>query len=185
MRQHQRHQLSRVKVEDRRRVTFYAAVFDTETVINERDQAGQLVSYREIIRPGAFAASLAAGDEVLATIDHDPARTWARRSDGTLVVQEDPHGLFCSAWVPDGEFGDRILADVEAGRLDGCSFMFLPQQDRRAGQLVERLAVRLADVCLTGSPAYPGTEVHLRTDLRMRQLLARLRLVKVRGRMTR
>lgn len=179
-----RHHKQRFDIQERRRLTFYAAVFDEETTIHERDQGGQLVTYTEVIRPGAFSAALATDDEVIANLDHDPARTFARRSDGSLLLQEDPHGLFASAWVPEGEFGDSILADVLSGKLDGCSFRFGPVKSRTTNGVVERLQVTLADVCLTAFPAYDGTEVHVRNKAlqRVNFLFTKLRLLKIKAR---
>lgn len=177
----QRTHKQRFNVTDRRRLTFYAAVFDEPTTIHERDQAGEIVSYQEVIRPGAFLDTLKDWHEVIANIDHDPSRTFAKRSDGSLLLQEDPHGLWASCWVPEGDFGDTILKDVEAGVLDGCSFKFGPVKDRTDNGLVERMAVKLYDVCLTASPAYNGTEVHLRTQAlaRTKFLFTKLRLQKL------
>lgn len=182
MHQHQRIR-QQLEVSDNRRVSFYAAIFDEEAVITERDQGGKLVTFRERIAPGAFAASLASGHEVIANIDHDEGRTFARTSDGTLLVQEDPRGLFCSCWIPEGAFGDEIIADVKAGKLTATSFRFETVKDRTVNGVVEVQAVRLADVCLTSLPAYSVTkgEVHLRHHQgdKTKMLLTRLRLTKI------
>lgn len=162
-----------------RRLSWYAAIFGQTTTIKEM-QAGKLVTYPERIVPGAFTESLAGNVEVIANIDHDDGKAFARRSDGSLVLQEDPHGLFCSAWVPEGEFGDKILAAVEAGTLDGCSFRFEPVNSRTAEDgTVERVSVVLADVCLTAYPAYKDTHILARTA-RTKFLLTKLRLLKTR-----
>lgn len=182
--QHSRRQPYQFKITDRRRVTFYAAVFGEPTTIHERNDAGEIVTYSEVIMPGAFTVALASDTEVIANLEHDPARTFARRSDGSLLLQEDPHGLWCSCWVPEGEFGDRILSDIEAGILDGCSFKFGPVQTRTVDGVVQRHVVSLHDVCLTTSPAYDGTEVHLRNRAleRTKYLFTKLKLLKLKTR---
>ena len=180
---HSRHHHQRFEISDKRRITFYPCVFDQETFIKERDQGGQVVTYQEVIRPGAFSVTLSDwGTEVIANIDHDDARTFAKRSDGTLLLQEDPHGLWASCWVSEGEFGDMILSDIQTGKLDGCSFKFGPVETRTNNNVVERVAVSLHDVCLTASPAYDGTEVlHHRTRALQRTtfLFTKLRLLKL------
>jgi len=171
----------RFDISDNRRLSFYAALFGEEATIQERDNRGQIVSYREVIVPGAFTRTLATDAEVIANIDHDPARTFAKRSTGELLLQQDAHGLFCSCYLPSNELGDQIIRDVKAGKLDGTSFRFAPTETRTTGDLAERVAVELADVCITANPAYPQTkgEVHLRTNPdKTRLLLARYRLVR-------
>ena len=61
-----------------RKLEGYAAIFGTEARVSD---------FREVIRPGAFKASLA-GD-VLALADHDPAKVLARTRSGTLRLAED------------------------------------------------------------------------------------------------
>ena len=180
----QRSHKQRFEITDRRRITFYPCVFNTEARIKERSADGEIVTYREVIRPGAFTATLDEWGEVVANLDHDDAKTFARRSDGTLLLQEDPHGLWASCWIPVGEFGDGILADIQSGKLDGCSFKFGPVETRTSNNLVERIAVSLHDVCLTAYPAYEGTEVtHHRTRALQRAnfLFTKLRLLKLKA----
>lgn len=140
---------------DGKRLSWYACLFDTPTLI---DFEG--VPYTEVIRAGAFDTSLAADTEVVANLNHDDKYIFARRSDGSLLLQADPKGLFSSCWV-EGEIAQRVLANPEEW---GASFRFLPVESRSEGGTVERLQVQLADVCLTRTPAYPDTigEVHVR-----------------------
>lgn len=166
-----------------RRLVFYAAVFDQEAVITEDG-----TRYREVIRRGAFAETLTAGViDVYACIEHNRGgdRTFARQSSG-LIVQEDPRGLFCSAYLPDDPAGNQVLADVRAGRYRGCSFGFkeVRQHTHPAPfdglPLVERTAVELHEVTLTRTPFYPGTVLSVRAaaaDVAGR----RLRLLKLRA----
>lgn len=184
MAQHNRQHRRQFEITDSRRLHWYAAVFDEITTIQERDRNGKVVSYRESIAPGAFAAALAQGQPVVANIDHDNTRTFATTEDGTLLLQEDGKGLYCSCWLPEGEQFDRIIEDVIAGKLDGASFRFSPVKDRTNGDLVERLQVNLYDCCLTSHPAYPETlnTVYVRTNNeRSRILFSRLKLVKIRS----
>lgn len=64
-----------------RRLEGYAATFNTETRIGNR--------FDEVILPGAFSASLKAGGDILALVDHDATRVLARTRSGTLRLSED------------------------------------------------------------------------------------------------
>lgn len=170
------------KVDENRRLTFYAAVFDEPTVVKDFRPGGKERSeYTEVVRPGTFTEALRGQGEVIANVDHDRLRTFARRSDGTLIMQEDPHGLFCSAWIPEDPVGESIITGIGDGTLTGCSFKFQPTKERWAGDTCELLSVELIDVCVTGRPAYPGTDIKLRTRDVLADLLTRLRLVKIRN----
>jgi uncharacterized protein len=147
---------------DGRRLSFYAAIFDAPARVE--DWSGM---YTEVIKPGAFASALAdTSTEVIATVSHDEKRTFAKRSDGSLLIQEDPKGLYASCWLPETELGDQILRRVKAGELNGCSFQFRPIESKYHNGMIERRRVELADVCLTGNPLYPQTkgEVLLRSE---------------------
>ena len=62
----------------RPKIVGYAAVFNSSTEI--------LRSFSEVVRPGAFADSLARDDDVRALVDHDPSKILGRISAGTLNV---------------------------------------------------------------------------------------------------
>jgi len=133
-------------------------VFGEETTIHEDGR-----TYRERIAPGAFRGSLASNREVIANIDHQDATTFAKRSTGELLLQEDGHGLFASCWLPETRQGDDIVRRVESGEFPGASFAFRSLKDRWLGNdFVERESVELVDVCITATPYYPSTEVLLR-----------------------
>ena len=123
--------------------------------------------------------------EVTANIDHNDEYKFAQRSDGSLILQADPHGLWASCWIPEGDFGDSILNDIKSGKLDGCSFKFGPTETKRNNDITERISVSLHDVCLTANPCYAGTEVthhRSKTLQRCNYLFARLRLAKLQRR---
>jgi HK97 family phage prohead protease len=147
-----------------RRLCFYAAIFNVETVITSEGPA-----FREVIRPGAFASAIAARDPVYACVDHQRSTAFSDLDTG-LMLQEDARGLFCSCYLGDTPNANAVLNDVKAGRLPGCSFAFRTVREQRTQQagalpLVEVLQVRLTDVCLTNKPAYGGTVVSVRSNL--------------------
>lgn len=138
-----------------RRLVGYAAVFDAEARIGE--------GWTEVIRPGAFAASLAGGRDVLALVDHDPARVLGRTRSGTLRLAEDARGLAFEIDVPDTQDGRDMLALAERGDLGGMSFGFVAKDQRRQGDRRELRAVELHEISVIASfPAYDGTVVQAR-----------------------
>lgn len=138
-----------------RRLEGYAALFGAEARIG----AGLV----ETIAPGAFAASLRSGRDVLALVDHDPARVLARTRSGTLRLAEDGRGLAFDLDVPETQAGRDVLALAERGDLGGMSFGFTVRDEARGGDRRELRAVDLYEVSVIAAfPAYEGTVVTAR-----------------------
>lgn len=139
-----------------RRLEGYAATFGTEARIGD---------FTEIIRPGAFRASLAGGGDILALVDHDTTKVLARTRSGTLRLSEDARGLSFSLDVPDTQAGRDVLALAERGDLGGMSFGFraTPDGQHWTGKRRELRSVQLLEVSVvTAFPAYDGTSVQAR-----------------------
>ena len=138
-----------------RKLTGYAAVFEQETRISD---------FTEVIRPGAFAASLK-GRDILALVDHDPARLLARTKSGTLRLEEDSKGLRFELDVPDTQQGRDLLTLAGRGDLGGMSFGFTVARsgERWDGKKRELRAVTLHEISVVHAwPAYQGTSVEPR-----------------------
>ena len=138
-----------------RKLTGYAAVFGQET---------RVAGYTESIRRGAFAASIQDRD-ILALVDHDPARLIARTRSGTLRLEEDIKGLRFELDVPDTTEGRDILTLAERGDLGGMSFGFTVSKggEHWNGQKRELRSVTLHEISVVHSwPAYGGTTVEPR-----------------------
>lgn len=139
-----------------RRLEGYAAVFDTPARIG---------GFTEIIRPGAFRATLEARADVLALVDHDPTRLLARTGSGTLRLAEDSRGLAFEMDLPDTSTGRDVLALAERRDLGGMSFGFRvkkdawPAPDRRELRAVELLEVSVVQAF----PAYAATTISARS----------------------
>jgi HK97 family phage prohead protease len=140
-----------------RRLAGYAAVFNTETRIG---------GFRELVRPGAFAATLASGADVLALADHDPARLLARTRSGTLRLAEDSRGLAFDLDLPDTQLGRDLLALAERGDIGGASFGFrMVRETWPASDLRELHELRLMEISVVQAhPAYAATEVQARAQ---------------------
>lgn len=169
----QRH-AAEVRVAQGRKLTGYAARFNAEARIGH---------FNEVIRPGAFAASLK-GRDVLALVDHDPTRLLARTRTGTLELREDAEGLAFTIQLPDTQAGRDVLALAERGDLGGMSFGFTVDKDgeRWDGNKRELRAVTLHEISVVSAwPAYDGTSVQARNfpNVGKRLTLARLYLETV------
>jgi HK97 family phage prohead protease len=138
-----------------RKLEGYAAVFDSPA---------RVAGFTEIIKPGAFRASLEKRADVLALVDHDPSRLLARTGSGTLRLIEDSRGLQFEIDVPDTQLGRDVLALAERRDLGGMSFSFHPKmqawpaQDRRELRAVDLIEVSIVQAF----PAYAATSVSAR-----------------------
>ena len=137
----------------------YAAVFNSEANLGD---------FQELIRPGAFAKSLATGSNIRALYHHQGDALLGTTRGGTLKLKEDAHGLAFELSLPDTSHGRDLSILVDRGDVAGCSFGFrvAPGGDRweqRGKQMVrELLNVELLEVTLTADPAYQDTSVALR-----------------------
>lgn len=155
-----------LKLEDRGangkpKIAGYAAVFDSLS----EPIGGQ---FREKIRPGAFRKSLASGPDVCALVDHDPAKILGRKSAGTLSIVEDKRGLYVEIDPPDTTYGRDVVESMRRGDITGMSFGFTTVEDDwindSGGEAVRELReVDVFDVSVVTYPAYPDTEVALRS----------------------
>ena len=140
---------------DGRRLVGYAAVFNLPA---------QIMDFREIIRPGAFRSTLASRADVLALVDHDPARLLARTKSGTLRLVEDVKGLAFDLSVPSTTLGADILAMVERGDVGGASFGFRVTDEAWPSRTEREIrSVELAEISIVHAwPAYDATSVTAR-----------------------
>jgi HK97 family phage prohead protease len=157
-----------------RRLEGYAAVFGKEA---------RIATFREVIAPGAFRASLAAGNDVLALVDHDAGRVLGRTRSGTLRLEENGNGLAFDLQMPDTTLGRDVLALAERGDLGGMSFGFTVPDggDRWESDLRTLTRVNLAEISVVHAwPAYDATTVTARSRSPARLALARLYMETVR-----
>lgn len=137
-----------------RRIEGYAATFSA---------TADLGAFRERISVGAFRNALS-GD-VLALLDHDPAKVLGRSRTGTLRLNEDAKGLAFSLDVPDTSAGRDVLALAERGDLGGMSFGFTVPEggEEWEGRTRTLRTIDLKEISVVSAwPAYEGTEIALR-----------------------
>lgn len=138
----------------------YAAVFDKLSV--------DLWGFRERVARGAFADSIAAGDDVRALWNHDPNIVLGRTKSGTLRLEEDDTGLRVEIDPPDTQQARDLVAVIERGDVDQMSFAFRTIEDKWQIDGEEQyvrtlLQVKLYDVSPATYPAYPDTSMGVRT----------------------
>jgi HK97 family phage prohead protease len=143
-------------------LTGYAAVFN--------QPSEPLGSFREIIRPGAFADSIKAGDDVRMLFNHNPDSVMARTGKN-LTLTEDDTGLRIEATLDPADFdAHRVLGKVKAGLVTQMSFGFETKEEKWTGDmkktLRELVRAKLFDVSPATFPAYPQTTVQARDRLR-------------------
>ena len=136
----------------------HAAVFNSAS----EDLGG----FREVVAPGAFAQSIQQ-DDVRALFNHDPNHVIGRNRAGTLRLTEDSRGLAFEIDLPDTQTARDLATSIERGDISGNSFGFQTLEDRwermDAGELRTLIKVRLFDVSPVTYPAYPQTDVALRS----------------------
>lgn len=147
-------------------LTGYAALFDVRSEV--------MYDFVEVIKPGAFAKSLASGADVRALAHHSVDRIIGRRSANTLRISEDAKGLAVEIDLPDTTDGRDLAVSVRRGDLTGMSFGFQAIDDRWTWEqqdgapklyIRELLEVDLFEVSVVTWPAYAETTVEARSLL--------------------
>ena len=168
----------------------YASVFNEWTTLYESSSW----VWREIIRPGAFAAAIAERQDVRALLNHDANFVLGRTTSGTLSLSERDKGLLQETRLSASQtIQDLVVIPVERGDISGMSFGFVVRNGntgqttvnkgdgtiiiKRAGERIteyirgdtlytdrELLSVDLFDVTVATYPAFAGTSVGLRAS---------------------
>lgn len=146
-----------------RTVSGYAAVFNSPS---------EDMGFIEYIEPGAFREAIAASD-VRALFNHDPNYVLARTASGTLTIEEDEKGLRYEFQIPGTTFGNDFAVMLSRGDVSQSSFAFTVkdeawEKEKKAdGSFAYTRRIkkvdRLYDVSAVTYPAYPDTEVALRS----------------------
>lgn len=136
----------------------HAAVFNATSL--------DLGGFREIVAPGAFAATIVE-DDIRALFNHDPSMILGRNRARTLRLQEDSRGLAFEVDLPDTQLARDLAVSIERGDISGNSFGFQTLEDRwertDSGELRTLVRVRLADISPVTYPAYPQTDLAMRS----------------------
>lgn len=126
--------------------------------------------FREKIKKGAFAKTIQESD-IRLLFNHDPNYILARTQNETLSLKEDNKGLFYEAKLPDTTYAKDLKESIRRGDISQNSFAFITLQDKwdikEGKEMDERtlLEVKLQDVSPVTFPAYPQTDVKIRSVL--------------------
>lgn len=171
---------SEIKIADREVRTFALSEFRIErrdgesakivghaAVFNERSE--DLGGFREQIAPGAFADAIKQ-DDIRALFNHNPDHVLGRNKAGTLSLREDDKGLAIEITPPDTQMARDLMISMERGDITQMSFGFRVRAngynwaEDADGTVIRTLtAVRLFDVSPVTYPAYPQTDVAVRS----------------------
>lgn len=137
----------------------HAAVFDA---LSE-----DLGGFREKIQPGAFAETIKS-DDVRALFNHSPDHVLGRNRAGTLKMIEDDRGLAVEIDPPDTQLARDLVVSMQRGDINQMSFGFVTEVDEWDREDSERVIrtlkrVRLFDASVVTYPAYPQTDVGVRS----------------------
>jgi HK97 family phage prohead protease len=122
----------------------YAAVFDRP------DRGG------DVVRKGAFAASLAKQREIPLLWQHRPGVVIGRIEH----LSEDKRGLRVIGELGSGTEARQVAKLLGAGTLDGLSFGYRVTEAGRSGGLRELRALELIEVSVVAQPMQPRARVH-------------------------
>ena len=134
------------------------------------DQIADIGWFREKIARGAATNALKTSDEFV-LFNHDPNFPLARRSNGSLEVTEDDHGVKIKADLSKSARGREVHEMVKAGLIDKMSFAFSTEKesweyskDKNESDLrtVEEFR-ELYDYSPVTYPAYKQTELQARS----------------------
>nr|DAR42788.1 MAG TPA: prohead serine protease [Caudoviricetes sp.] len=122
--------------------------------------------FREVVKTGTFAKSIAANPHVKLYFNHE--RAIGGMDDGTLELKEDNIGLYARALVNDPE----IVREGRAGNLSGWSFGFWInpngeewRDDEQNGRIRELTDISLDEVSILDvTPAYYATSINTRDE---------------------
>lgn len=143
----------------------HAAVFNRDSELLDG-------TFIERIAPGAFRGSIERRDDVRALINHDATLILGRTTSGTLTLREDDMGLLVRIDPPNTSYAKDLLESTKRGDISQMSFGFQTVRDRWERGVNGKpdvrilLEVNLFDVSAVTYPAYPDTDVAVRSHQR-------------------
>lgn len=137
----------------------YATTFNEPYVLYEYDG----VQYKEIIDRGALEG--ADMSDVIFLYDHEGS-VLARRSNGTLIVEPDDHGLFVAADLSKSAAARNMYEEIQNGLVTKMSWAFKVREDSYDRVTHTRTIKRMKkvfDVSAVSKPANPSTDISARS----------------------
>lgn len=125
--------------------------------------------FREKIEPGAFAETIK-NDDIRALWNHDKNFVLGRTSAETLSLKEEKKGLAVEIDPPPTTWANDLMVSIERGDVSQMSFAFQVTKEewnyadkKNETDLRTLKKVKLFDVSPVTFPAYPDTDVALRS----------------------
>lgn len=144
---------------DKPKLLGHAAVFNQPVELYD--------DFIEVIESGTFKKTIERGDDVRALFNHNPNFVLGRTISETLKLWEDDIGLATEIDLPDTSQARDLLALIKRGDINQMSFAFYVTGERNEkidGKRVRTItSVDLVDVSPVTFPAYPTTDVGLKT----------------------
>lgn len=148
----------------------YAAKFNVISELLYDEEKG--IEFREVLLPGCF--DLEASPDIVCNREHCDDDPLGRTTSGTLTVTVDETGLRFECLAPNTQLGRDTIelitprGGMEFGDLNACSFAMSVEEDEWSEtedgtplRSIKRCPVY--DVSLVMHPAYPNTEVAMRS----------------------
>jgi HK97 family phage prohead protease len=135
------------------------------TLVNGCRTLGIRVLFREEIAPGAFSDSL--GEDIRALMNHNTGIVLGRTRANTLRLFEDATGLGFELDLPETTAGRDLAESIRRGDITQMSFGFETLSDEwrmeDKAEIRTLKKIRLFEISPVAFPAYPQTEVALRS----------------------
>lgn len=141
----------------------YASTFDDPYVLWQDPWDG--TEYREIISPDAFVDTDMS--DIIMQFDHI-GDVLARKSNGTLIVEPDKHGLFIAADLSKSVAARNRYEEIVSGLVTRMSWAFsigASEYDRDTHTTTITRVKKIYDVSAVSLPADPNTEISARNLL--------------------
>jgi len=155
------------QAEDSYTVEGYATTFDQPYRLGK---IGDTTVYEQVERSAFDNTDM---DDVIMQYDHE-GRVFARRSNGTLELETDDHGLKVRANLGGTEIGRQLYEEIKGGYTNKMSFGFTVADSKRSkseddggNKVVTRTITaisKLYDVSAVSLPANNATEISARAD---------------------
>lgn len=146
----------------------YASTFEQPyDLYSFKDKNGARRQVREVISRDAFQGTDMS--DVIMQYDH-MGRVFARRSNGTLHIMEDDHGLKIVADLGGTEIGRQLYEEIRGGYTNKMSFGFSIADDDTVPDGADYLHTirkigKLYDVSAVSLPANDFTEISARSQI--------------------
>jgi|GEM_PF-2239121 len=142
-----------------RQVSGYAALFGAEAELYD--------GWREVIRPGAFAESIAAADDIYMLWQHESGKPMASRDAKSLTLSEDSTGLAFVATLGASDIEGYWYSQIKGNIIRRMSFGF---QVPAGGDIWDHeiklrtiTRAKLFEVSPVTWPAYSDTSISARS----------------------